>query len=111
MKHRNFVLGIVAALGIAGAANAAEMKGMPGTATPAAGIVTGKGVVKSIDVAASKVTIAHEPIEAIKWPAMTMGFKVAEPAMLGNVAVGRKIEFVFDSKDQQFTIKSIKVIE
>jgi Cu(I)/Ag(I) efflux system periplasmic protein CusF len=31
-------------------------------------------VVKGVDAANGKVTLAHEPIESLKWPAMTMSF-------------------------------------
>jgi Cu(I)/Ag(I) efflux system periplasmic protein CusF len=44
-----------------------------------ASAIQGKGVVQSIDAAANTITLAHEPIPAINWPAMTMQFKV-----LGN---------------------------
>ena len=38
---------------------------------------TGSGTIQSVDVAAHTVTIAHGPIEALKWPAMTMTFKTS----------------------------------
>jgi len=56
---------------------------------------TGVGVVKAIDPAAGKVTIAHGPIEALKWPAMTMAFK-ASPELLAQVKEGNRVHFEFN---------------
>ena len=62
-------------------------------AAPAAGSVEGVGVVKKIDAKAGSVTIAHDPIKALNWPAMTMPFKVADKALLAKMKVGAKIRF------------------
>ena len=32
------------------------------------------GIVESIDAGAGKITLAHGPVDALGWPAMTMGF-------------------------------------
>lgn len=62
-------------------------------AAPAAGTVEGVGVVKKIDAKVGTVTLAHDPIKALNWPAMTMPFKVADKALLGQMKVGAKIRF------------------
>ncbi|WP_374659254.1 copper-binding protein [Phenylobacterium sp.] len=62
-------------------------------AAPAAGSVEGVGVVKKIDAKAGSVTIAHDPIKALNWPAMTMPFKVADKAVLGKMKPGAKVRF------------------
>ncbi|KSB90463.1 hypothetical protein AS593_13365 [Caulobacter vibrioides] len=59
----------------------------------AAPAVEGVGVVRAIDAKAGKVTLAHEAIPALKWPPMTMAFKVADPALLKDLGVGTKIRF------------------
>lgn len=64
-----------------------------GHAAPAAGSVEGTGVVKKIDAKTGSVTIAHDPIKALNWPAMTMPFKVADKALLAKVKVGAKVRF------------------
>ena len=72
----------------------------------------GVGVVQSVDTAAGRVTIAHEPIKELNWPAMTMGFKVADPALLEHVAPGSKIEFMLRGKDMMSAVvTSIKVVQ
>lgn len=62
-------------------------------ATAADGSVEGTGVVKKIDAKTGSVTIAHDPIKALNWPAMTMPFKVADKALLAKVKVGAKVRF------------------
>ena len=59
----------------------------------------GVGIVKAIDTAAGKITLAHEPIEALKWPAMTMLFKLAPAAVIGDVAAGDQVKFDFSGTD------------
>ena len=64
-----------------------------GHAAPAAAVAPGVGVVKALDARAGTITIAHEPIKALNWGAMTMAFKAADPALLRAAAVGDKVSF------------------
>ena len=50
------------------------------------------GTVQSVDVPAKKITIAHGPIAAIQWPAMTMTFD-APRVDLSAIKPGDKIDF------------------
>lgn len=61
-------------------------------ATPA-GVVQATGVVRGVDPKAGTITIAHGPIKALNWGAMTMPFKVSDPALLKQAKVGAKIRF------------------
>jgi Cu(I)/Ag(I) efflux system protein CusF len=63
--------------------------------TQAAKIGSAVGTVQSIDAAAGKITIAHGPVEALKWPAMTMTF-AATPEQLATVKTGQKVQFEFE---------------
>jgi Cu(I)/Ag(I) efflux system periplasmic protein CusF len=67
----------------------------------------GVGVVQAVDAAAGTVTISHQPIESIGWPAMTMPFKVARPELLQRVSVGEKVAFTLDGKDMSASITSL----
>ncbi len=71
-----------------------ETVGADGSSSPAAGAATadGAGVITAVDPAAATITINHEPIRSIGWPAMTMKFKAA-PAVLREAAVGDRIQF------------------
>jgi len=53
----------------------------------------GEGTVKAVDTANASVTLAHEPIASLKWPAMTMDFKVKDAALLRALKPGQRIVF------------------
>lgn len=71
------------------------MSDMPGMTMPASATKTGKGtgVITEIDVKSDTVTIKHEPIKALGWPAMTMGFHAAASATLKGLKAGDKVAF------------------
>lgn len=51
------------------------------------------GEVKKVDKDAGKVTIKHGPLVSLDMPAMTMVFRVKDPAMLEEVKAGDNIRF------------------
>jgi len=53
------------------------------------------GVVISVDRAKSAAMLAHDPVNSLNWPAMTMEFKVKDPALLRGVETGARISFEF----------------
>lgn len=53
----------------------------------------GRGIVNKLDLDAGKVNISHEAIASLKWPKMTMDFKVQEKSALAAVKQGMKVEF------------------
>ena len=69
---------------------------------------TATGVVESIDAAKGSVMLAHDPVKSLNWPAMTMGFKVSDPKLLGKVKKGDKIQFTFVQSGKDFVITSIQ---
>lgn len=72
---------------------AAALLGLAATATFAADAATGKGVVNRIDTAAGIANINHEAIPALKWPAMTMDFKVVDKQQLSALKPGQTVSF------------------
>jgi Cu(I)/Ag(I) efflux system membrane fusion protein len=44
----------------------------------------------------ASVTLSHQPVPAIGWPAMTMTFALADPALARGVKVGDRVAFGFD---------------
>ncbi|MDE2488582.1 MAG: efflux RND transporter periplasmic adaptor subunit [Alphaproteobacteria bacterium] len=44
----------------------------------------------------SAVTLSHEPVPAIGWPAMTMTFHLADPALARGLKAGDRVVFAFD---------------
>ncbi|MCK9284428.1 MAG: efflux RND transporter periplasmic adaptor subunit [Rhodocyclaceae bacterium] len=53
------------------------------------------GQVEAVDAKAGTASISHGPVESLKWPAMTMEFKVANPALLGELKPGTVVAFEF----------------
>ena len=56
------------------------------------------GVIKAIDRATDRITIAYEAVDALNWPAGTMPFGVSETALLKDAAVGEKVRFKLQSQ-------------
>ena len=68
----------------------------------------GTGTVTKVDPASGKVTIAHGPVQTLKWPAMTMAFGVRDKALLGKLSSGKKVEFEFVKQGSDYVITSAK---
>jgi Cu(I)/Ag(I) efflux system protein CusF len=69
---------------------------------------TATGVVQSVDASKSSVTLEHEPVKSLNWPAMSMGFKVGDPKLLGKLKKGDKIQFTFVQSGRDYVITSVK---
>jgi len=54
-----------------------------------------QGTVKALDTKAGTLSIAHGPVDTLKWPAMTMDFKAANEALLSGLQPGTGIAFEF----------------
>lgn len=90
-----------------------DMKGMdmakkPAAAASAATVHMATGVVKKVDATAGLVTLAHEPVKSMNWPAMTMGFQVKEKMLFDKLAVGKKVEFEFVQGAKGYVVTSVK---
>ncbi|MGF6651848.1 Cu/Ag efflux protein CusF [Paraburkholderia youngii] len=66
------------------------------------------GEVKKVDTSAGKLTIKHGPLKNLDMEAMTMVFKVKDPAMLSQVKVGDKIDFVAEEIDGALTVTKLQ---
>lgn len=72
-------------------------------------LVQAQGVVKEIDYQNSKVSIAHQAIPAISWPAMTMRFTFASANQLAAIKVGDQVNFSFVQQGSLALLKNIAV--
>lgn len=68
----------------------------------------GVGVIRAIDATRRTITLEHQAIASIGWPAMTMMFKVASPELLKGLKVGEKVEFAFHPAGMASTVTAIK---
>ena len=66
------------------------------------------GQVTKIDEAASKITLKHGPIRNLDMGAMTMVFRVKDPAMLQSVKVGDRVKFEAERVDGAITVTRIE---
>lgn len=88
-----------------------DMKGMKMGNEPAATTQSAHkavATVTKIDPKVRKVTLAHEPVKSLNWPAMTMGFKVADDVSLDKLAEGKKVEVEFKKMGNDYVVTSVK---
>ncbi|KAA0068513.1 copper-binding protein [Rhodanobacter sp. T12-5] len=84
-----------------------NMPGMAGMHDTQPANAQGVGVVKAIDTTKGTITLQHEAIAAIGWPAMTMTFKADPPALLQKVRVGDKVQFTLHPAGMASTVTAI----
>ena len=77
-------------------------------APAAAGPIMSAGTVTQVDAAAGTITITHDPIEAVSWPAMTMQFTAENPAILQGIAVGDSVSFALKSATETSVVTSVQ---
>jgi len=58
-------------------------------------------------ITATSVTLSHEPVPAIGWPAMTMTFTLADPALARGLKAGDLVRFAFDQPGGVPTVRRI----
>ncbi|MFC3458429.1 MULTISPECIES: copper-binding protein [Massilia] len=66
------------------------------------------GVVKALDQANGKVTLAHDQVKTLNWPPMTMSFGVKDKSLLQKLAVGKKVDVEFTQQGSNYIISSVK---
>jgi Cu/Ag efflux protein CusF len=63
-----------------------------------------EGVVKRVDRAGGRITIAHDAIRNLDMPKMTMAFRVIEPSWLDKLKEGDRIRFAAENPDGVLTM-------
>lgn len=114
MKLRNTMLTIGLGLMAAASVPAAEMAGMKMDGakmedSAKAPVNRTKGVVKELDAKKGTVTLSHEAVPTLKWPAMTMAFKIS-PELAKGIEAGQKVDFEFETKGMAATITKISPV-
>ncbi|ACK81943.1 copper-binding protein [Methylorubrum extorquens] len=80
----------------------------PAAAQPPANTPLVAGTVQKVDEASGKVTLDHERIPNIDMDAMTMAYRVADPAILKGVKAGDRVRFSADRVNGQLAITRIQ---
>ena len=75
-----------------------------GTAQP---LPAASGTIRTMDLERGSVTIAHGPVPALSWPAMTMTFTVRNTALLRGLGRGDSVEFTFRQEGSSYVIQQI----
>lgn len=70
-----------------------------------------RGEIKAIRTSQGKIKIKHGIIDKYGMPAMTMMFKVADPALLNNLEKGSSVDFEIDNSSGGFVITNIILVE
>jgi len=78
-----------------------------GASAFAAGPAT-EGEVRKIDNAQQKITLKHGEIKNLDMPAMTMAFRVQDPGMLNQLAVGDHVRFTVEKVNGAYTVTQIQ---
>ena len=84
-----------------------DMAAMEAPAETPAEPISSMGTVTAIDAAAGTVSLDHEAIAAINWPAMSMQFTTEDPAILQGIAVGDRVSFELKNASETQVITAI----
>ena len=66
------------------------------------------GLVRRVDPAAARVTIAHGPIPNINMPPMTMVFTLKDPNWISRIKAGAQIRFSAEDVNGQLVITRLE---
>ena len=73
---------------------------MPPALTPATGRIEA--------LQGAEITLSHEAIPQLDWPAMTMPFRLANPALAQGFKVGERVRFAFSIHGSQYTVERLE---
>ncbi len=95
--------------GVLAEQKADEMAGMDMSKMPASQTsYPAVGVIKAVDAEAGKVTIAHEAIKGLNWPAMTMTFMVKDKMLFDKLTKNKKVEFSVAKQGADYVVTGVK---
>ena len=104
-------LGLAAAPLCAAAQTGHAGHAMPAGAAQASPAAMTNGLVKKVDKASGRVTIAHEEIRNLGMPPMTMVFRVRDPAWIGKMKDGDKIRFAAEDANGTLTLVAYEPVK
>jgi len=111
--HEIVFIILVATLWLSFSAGALAQESIPGAkmqSIDSAAELT-DGEVRKVDRAAKKITIRHGELKNLDMPAMTMVFRVKDPALLDKVNAGDKVKFRAEKAGGAFVVTDIQIIK
>ena len=70
--------------------------------------IEGTGIVRGVMADHGMLTLEHDPIEALGWPAMTMDFTVAKGVDIRGLKDGDRIRFTLKKDGDRWVITAIE---
>jgi Cu(I)/Ag(I) efflux system membrane fusion protein len=87
----------------------AAIGGFGDTSPPKVSGHQAQGTVEDMDIKAGTLSLNHGPVASLKWPAMTMEFKVANASLLKDLKTGAKIDVEFvERQPGEWVITQVK---
>ncbi|MGC3963359.1 MAG: efflux RND transporter periplasmic adaptor subunit [Rhodocyclaceae bacterium] len=68
-------------------------------------VATARGVVRAVD--GHSITLEHEPVPSLQWPAMTMPFELADPTLAARAKPGDTVRFTFRNDENGAVVTDI----
>ncbi len=81
----------------------------PATQTAAAEMADGE--VRRVDAAKGTILLKHGEIKSIGMGAMTMGFKLQDPALATGLNVGDRIKFAVEKQGEDLVVTGIQKVD
>jgi Cu(I)/Ag(I) efflux system membrane fusion protein len=78
------------------------------SATPRAALYESRGRIEALT--AGSITLSHEPVPAIGWPAMTMTFRLDPPSLAKGMKVGDRVGFGFEQKPEGPVVRRLSPV-
>ena len=82
----------------------ASLQGITTAAAPAEHDTRGRVV----ELETGTITLDHEPVPALKWPAMTMPFQLAQPELAKGLKAGDAVRFRFRQQGDEHIVTAIE---
>ena len=84
-------------------------QGSSASAAPASKSFTVRGVVD--EVTPTELTLTHEAVPELKWPGMTMPFKLANPELAKALKPEQQVKFTFQQQGKDFVITAVERVK
>ena len=72
-------------------------------------LISATGVIEAVDMESKKITIKHDPIPAVNWPAMTMRFTLVADTKADDIKPGDKVAFTFVQQGNLSVLRDIHI--
>jgi Cu(I)/Ag(I) efflux system periplasmic protein CusF len=110
MKRFTYAAALITAIALSGPVAATTHHSSVPPSAAATSLPLTDGEVRKVDKDSGKLTIRHGAIINLDMPAMTMVFRVSDPAFLDKVRTGDKIRFVAEKEGGAFLVTRIEAV-